>query len=489
MNINPGDLIYGQTKNEGFQVIGTLGNGSFGIVYEVRDINTGNRYALKTINTYMLNPNDIKVLINEGNLASLIEHENVLRVFYFHDGNTYPHLPPYMLMEFADGGTLEYLINDRRAKQAYFSNDELRSLFLSLALGMKAINEKLVHRDIKPDNILFANGVLKVADFGLSKVTGALTRTQTFKGINHIKYCAPEAWLLEKNTPAMDMYSLGIVFYELATLNYPYSVKTTGDIIEAWKSAHLTQISQAPNKLNSSLDIDLTQLVMKMISKRPENRYPTWDDVIQRIGTQKAEPENHSNVNHLLEKAMESHYKAEQQRLEQEDIFRRQREHEEIILFCFQEIIQGAQNLVDAFNNASEFTKFELRHHPLFTIDIRKSRGDKGRIVITVIPLYEEHKLDNQRIKAWGFAKAPSGRGFNLLLVETSPDDVYGQWKTLHVGHSPLRHRRDNRPEPFPFEINELPREIQLIHATHIYQSTQGTFTPEFLHPLIEELL
>jgi eukaryotic-like serine/threonine-protein kinase len=489
MDIIPGDMVYGHTEKECFQVIQPIGNGAFGIVYEVRDANSGNRFALKTIVTAMLDSRGLEALINEGNLASGIENENVLRVFYFHDGNKYPRLPPYMLMEFADGGTLEYLINDRRAKQAYFSNDELRSLFMSLASGMKAINEKLVHRDVKPDNILFANGVLKISDFGLSKVIGAPTRTQTFKGINHVKYCAPEAWHLEKNTPAMDMYSMGIVFYELATLTYPYSVKTTGDIVEAWKNSHLIQTPQPPNKINTSLDTSLTQLVMKMIAKRPEDRYSTWDEVIHRLGSQLAEPEKHSEVVQLVQKAIDSHNTAEQERLEKEEGIRRKKEYEEIISYCFQEIIQVAQSIVDEFNAASEFAKLELRHLSPFAMDIRKSPNDRGKLIISIMPLYEERKVDNLKIKAWGFTKAPSGRGFNLLLVEISPDDIYGEWRTFHVGHSAVVRHRDNRPVPFPFELNELPEEIKYLNAIHVYTVNQGIFKVEFLHPLIEELL
>lgn len=124
-----------------------------------------------------------------------------------------------------------------------------------------------MHRDIKPDNILLHNQVLKISDFGLSKVVGAATRTQTFKGINHMRYCAPEAWRLEKNLPAMDMYSMGIVFYEIATLRYPYEVKDTGDFVEVWKNAHLLQVPADPRTHNGSLDLGLAQLIMKMISK------------------------------------------------------------------------------------------------------------------------------------------------------------------------------------------------------------------------------
>ena len=93
-------------------------------------------------------------------------------------------------------------------------------MFLQLASGMKHINSILVHRDIKPDNILIVDDVLKITDFGLAKYAEATTRSVTFKGYGTKEYCAPEVCKNEKNTIYMDIYSMGIVFYEIATLKY-----------------------------------------------------------------------------------------------------------------------------------------------------------------------------------------------------------------------------------------------------------------------------
>ena len=88
--------------------------------------------------------------------------------------------------------------------------------------GIEAINAKMLHRDLKPDNILIGADGLKIGDFGLSKIVGAATRSRTFKGGQHILYMAPEGWKQETNQIQIDMYSMGIIFFEIASLAFPY---------------------------------------------------------------------------------------------------------------------------------------------------------------------------------------------------------------------------------------------------------------------------
>lgn len=488
MDLRPSDVIFGLNKTDQYEIVRAIGGGAFGIVYEVRDTQ-GISYALKTISTAWLNEDALQSLANEGRLATQIQHENVVCVIYFHDGRQYSNLPPYMLMEYANGGTLQNLLSLRKMQQGYFDGAELRTLFIQMASGMKAINQKLVHRDIKPDNILLHDQVLKISDFGLSKVVGAITRTQTFKGINHIRYCAPEAWRLEKNLPAMDMYSMGIVFYEVATLQHPYQVKETGDFVEAWKDAHLLQTPSDPRTQNKSLDLDLAQLIMKMISKRPEDRYTSWDEVTQRLTSARNQIESSRDVSSLVERAIKSRHSAEQARLQAEEKARKQKEQEDLIAFSFKEVLKAAQETVEAFNQASEFAKLQVNSVSAFRFSISRAGNVTSKVQFEIMPVTEIYKLDNKTIKAWGYAKAPSGRGFNLVLVISDQDDLYGQWQTLHVKHSAFGYQRDKRLEPFPFELNELPREIELLKAMHIYSTKQGIFEPALLDELITELV
>jgi serine/threonine protein kinase len=464
MYLKPGDTVINISTKAEYKVIQLIGNGSFGIVYEIQD--TENRpYALKTINTEFLDNAQFQSLVNEGNLSTSILHENVLRVLSFHNGQEYSHLPPYIIMEYANGGNLEQFLNNKRASNIQLTSEELSNLVLSLASGMQAINDKLIHRDIKPDNILFVNGIPKIADFGLSKIVGDSTRSRTFKGINHIKYCAPEAWRLDTNSPAMDMYSMGIVFYELATLGYPYKVNiTTGDLIENFRVAHFTQVPIFPQVLNPSLDIGVAQMIVKMMDKHPAARYSSWNEIISRIRSSTKEDPVSAHILPLVQKALENREKIEQERLKREEDLRHQQEADQIIDYCFQEIVQAVESIVVEFNKTSEFAKLEIQHLHPFSLAIYKKGDMSHRVIIVILPIYGRHLLDGHKIKAWGHVKAPSGHGFNMLLVETNSDDIYGEWKTFHVSHSALARRVDQRPDPFPFELNELPRELQCVY-------------------------
>ena len=282
---------------------------------------------------------------------------------------------------------------------------------------------------------------------------------------------------------------MGIVFYEIATLEHPYKVEESGDLVEAWKNAHFFQQAKDIRFYNKDIDITLSQIIIKMISKRPKDRYSSWDDVIERLQYGDKLSSTVRDVNSIVNIAIESHRKAEQTLLnaKKESIIRK--ELENIVEYCFREsIVSAVKQTVDAFNLASDFVKLSLVQDSVsFSIQILGRMGSK-RVNAMIVPIHEKYYLDNRLIKAWGHVKSHSGRGFNLLLVNTIANDLYGRWETFHVCHSPLARTRDERLEPFPFDTHELPQEIRLLNAIHIYKTTQDIFKPEMLDPLIEEL-
>ena len=133
-------------------------------------------------------------------------------------------------------------------------------LMRGVALGAQAINEHLVHRDIKPDNILLDGPsdkpIPRIADFGIAKIATEPTRPETFKGIQPVWYMAPEACRQEKNTYKMDVYSVGLVFYQILTLNHPLlSFVTDPTDWVQWREVHLTHA--CPDVRNTRTDVPL----------------------------------------------------------------------------------------------------------------------------------------------------------------------------------------------------------------------------------------
>lgn len=198
MFLNVGSSIY-DDKGIEYTLIQIIGQGGFGYVFKAIRKSDNKVFAVKTALPSFGNQDDLISFQNEMQSALKVQGENVIQYEYVHNGMKYNNLPPYIIMEYADGGTLESII--REEYEEYFDNDTLTNYFLQLANGMNSVNAILVHRDIKPANILICNDVFKISDFGLAKIVAESTRTMTFKGYGTKEYVAPEAWdYTAKNT-------------------------------------------------------------------------------------------------------------------------------------------------------------------------------------------------------------------------------------------------------------------------------------------------
>lgn len=494
VELRAGSIIYGHNENEKYEVIREIGRGSFGTVYAVKERSSGRTFAAKTIQaTTLLDSREHQALLNEGKLAPNIDHPNVVHVYYFHDGERHPNLPPYLLMEYVVGGNNLQKVIDGRKPRNYFILPELINIFIQLTSGMQAINERLVHRDIKPDNILVDNGVYKISDFGLSKVAGAATRSETFKGINHIVYSAPEAIRSEQNLPLMDMYSMGIVFFQVATLNLPYVVKPNLDPFTAWREAHLFQQPRDPAELNPELDLELSQMILKMISKRPADRYQSWDDVLQRLRHVKNAPDTTEDVITLLQRDIESRRKLESEALDMEKKALLDKEKERFLNYAFNQILQSAEQIVEHFNRSSDFSKLEIEKEDKFSFSIQKEDSKDNKKVdvrIEVTPTQSPFQMhfpgvQLNIIKAWGIVRAPSGYGFNIVLVTTGEEDLYGEWRTIYKTLTyPIMGDMQN-PKTTPYKLKELPSQTNRAASRGLYEA----FDAKKFISLIEEIL
>jgi len=508
MIIEPGTIVYDRDKTN-YKVLNFIRSGAFGYVYKIEKTDDRSAWVLKTLPTAFQDTNLLKGLINEGNLATKVSHQNVIRYIFFHDGSLFQELPPYIIMEFADQGTLRQIIEQQKEKKEFITNNELKNYFTQLIDGMEAINTHLIHRDIKPDNILIKDDMLKISDFGLSKIVEEQTRTYTFKGFGHIRYMSPEGWKNEKNTIQMDIYSMGIVFYELATLRHPLEV-VSGDDIQEWRQAHFFQNPKRPDTINQNLTSTLSQLISKMLEKSTSKRFKNWAEIRSELAKEESTPTSNTIlIENLLKKRLDKDSKIKEEQLNRE---KRQKEIEEfrnLVKYQFEEsILKPLKSFIEEFNRKYSGGKIQIRPDPVenrYTItllsgaslvihiralideDFYREReiedfGRKTRVRQLERPLFEDRK-----IMAWGYLKSHQGKGFNIILVEKE-GDIYGDWFVLINTHNALSTQRE-RPEPFPFEFDEIEEEIKHIKAMRIYSTKVEILQLNHFVKFIEEYI
>lgn len=479
-----------------------LGGGGFGNVFKAHRQSDNFVVAVKTLLSSFASPDMLLAFQKELQCSSVIASDNVIKYYFAHDGIKYPEYPPYIIMEYIDGGTLAQLLQKQAATGQLFDLDFITQTCMQLSEGMLAISKELVHRDIKPDNILVHNDIFKITDFGLSKYVADSTRTLTLKGYGTLEYVAPEAWESDKNTVQMDIYSMGIVFYQIATLQYPYKLSAFPDV-NVYRDAHLYQRIQNPTIHNPHLPQGLVSIILRMLEKPTQKRFSNWEEIIEALGKNTTPS---STPNNALERALANRNNSDLKKQEEAAIRKKAetlREQQCKLVFSQYEAIlyEPIRSFISAFNEQYAGTTgfhFEDKHcnslSDHFTVKI--TTPDKKWICIdTEVVLAENHhrsintstswnqiRISSQNyipqckgrdVMAWSYLRDESARGFNILLLKRK-DSLYGDWYTLHNTNSVFS--RDHRPEPFGFALHELPKEIVHIGSTHIYNSELKEF-------------
>jgi eukaryotic-like serine/threonine-protein kinase len=213
-------------------------------------------------------------LRREARSAAALNHQNVVQIY---DQGRTQDGRYYIAMEYVPGGSLEDLI----LRRGTLGPSEATRLASQIAEALQAAHRRgIVHRDIKPQNVLIGEaGDAKVADFGIAL---AASRTST-SGTNLLfgtpSYMSPEQAMGERVGPESDLYSLGVVLYEMLTGTVPFTAE--GPLATAMK--HLTELPLPPRRRNASVPEAMEALVMKLLSKDPEDRYPNAAQLIEDL--------------------------------------------------------------------------------------------------------------------------------------------------------------------------------------------------------------
>ena len=254
--MNAGEVIQSRYRLEQ-----ALGKGGMATVWKAHDLRLERPVALKCLMAPLTeDPMFLVRFFQEAQQVARVSHPNVVHVLDFGEGEECP----YLVMEYLPGGTLEDIGKPMEPKQAL-------TLIAGAAAGAGAAHEVgLVHRDLKPGNIMFTeDGTPKIADFGIavSQAQERLTATGTAIGSPH--YVSPEQASGRPTGPPSDVYSLGVVLYELLTGRRPFELENA----TALAIAHVEETPEPPSSYNSSLPPAIDATVMRCLEKDPEKRF------------------------------------------------------------------------------------------------------------------------------------------------------------------------------------------------------------------------
>ena len=310
------DPLVGHTLDEKYRLEERLGIGGMGTVYRARHLLIDRPVAVKVLNQRFVEDEAARTRFSrEARACGRLQHANAVTVTDFgqsHDGYV------YLVMELLEGRTLREVL----AKEAPLDAARAVSLMLQISAAVAAAHEAgIIHRDLKPANVFIVQradvpAVVKVLDFGIAKLAAdsldeddRMTLTQFGAMIGTPRYMSPEQCDGAELTPAADVYSLGVILYEMLTGAVPFS----GSTPLAIAMKHTSEFPRSPREIVSSIPPALEELVLHTLEKNPQNRPPDAEafgrellETAERLGLEHAAVASSPNMTALRNVGTES---------------------------------------------------------------------------------------------------------------------------------------------------------------------------------------
>ena len=277
------DMLLGQLFGH-FKILSSLGKGGMGEVYLAEDLRLGRKVALKLLpSTLSQDGERLRRFEQEARSASSLSHPNIITVYEIRKEND----TPFIALEYVEGVTLRH-----QMVQAALKLEHALDIAIQVGSALAAAHSAgIIHRDIKPENIMLrSDGLVKVLDFGLAKhikqieteteaPTQIMVHTTAGTIIGTANYMSPEQVRTIDVDERTDIWSLGVMLYEMITEHTPFKEETTSDLI----AAILKTNPQPLSAFVENIPVQLQQIVEKSLQKNKEKRYQTANDLVQDL--------------------------------------------------------------------------------------------------------------------------------------------------------------------------------------------------------------
>ncbi len=286
------DKYVGKRLDGRYEIREIVGEGGMARVYKAFDNQENRLVAIKILKEeFLSNDEFLRRFKNESKAIAMLSHPNIVNVLDVSFGD----LIQYIVMEYIEGITLkEYIENQgslRWKDAVHFTMQILKAL-------QHAHDKGIVHRDVKPQNIMvLADGTIKVTDFGIARFSRSDQRTITDKAIGSVHYISPEQARGEKTDEKADIYSVGVMLYEMLTGKLPFQAESAVSVA----IMQLQRDPQRPTEINASIPLGLEQITMHAMQKSQDKRYQSASEMLCDLGNFRKDPAMTFSYNYFVD--------------------------------------------------------------------------------------------------------------------------------------------------------------------------------------------
>ncbi len=264
-----------------YEIIERLGRGGMAEVYRAYHAALDRYVAVKLLHAFLADDPEFKSRFEkEAQNVAKLRHPNIVQVYDFeYDENNESY---YMVMELIDGPTLKERVTELRRDQKRLPLDEALRIVQDAGSALAYAHRlNMIHRDVKPANLMLdVDDRVVLTDFGIAKIVTGVQFTASGGMVGTPAYMAPEQGLGEAGDDRSDIYSLGVILYQLCTGSLPYEADTPLATI----LKHLNEPIPDPRELNPDIPSDIQHIIYKAMAKEPDDRFSTATEMVERIG-------------------------------------------------------------------------------------------------------------------------------------------------------------------------------------------------------------